>query len=225
MISFKNYLAENAIHTFDADTFDMEQFEKDCAFFIRHAKREPMYHGSKRLSNLLGGKAGGIFPFVERNEPRDTPVEYHFTMNTFFNNNFHIKPRNWMFVTGQASFARGYGTVFRIFPIGKFEWISIVEKEAKDLYLVITDLASEVSKDAGYYGPPDDAPDEILDAVNSAIIDKLDEFTYRHNDDLSDSLLSPNEIMMKCDKFYAISDPTLINRIDTETFTSPRTQK
>lgn len=89
--------------------------------------------------------------------------------------------------------AQTYGRLFAIFPIGKFEWVCNTDHKYGDL----TDAYNKFKTEQGLDNKDNTATVLFMDELK-----KLK--TWKHNEGLTECLNSGSEIMIKCDKFYAI---------------------
>lgn len=85
-----------------------------------------LYRGmSRRLPSPLYQSTGmDIVPgYREDRKPKDTPIEIHNEMNMLMEQHFGKKFRNGLFTSGDIVQAQGYNlNVFRVFPIGEFDF-------------------------------------------------------------------------------------------------------
>lgn len=197
MISFKDFITEGK-------DFNLEKFKKDCAPFLSHLRGESgktvLYHGT---INYPKG-TWEIRSFTERTKPRDSSREVHDAANSFFKDRFGIEARNWLFTTGRARDAHLYAKtadgVLAIFPIGNFEWICSTDKNAHDLTgtysRIVTDvMIADVTNSLSY--------DERHKVALNDMVKRLRLMKWYHNTELERCAESENEIMLKCDRFYA----------------------
>lgn len=200
MITFKQFLVEE-------ESFDIEKFKTDCAFMLEQLKGKPahriLWHGSKDITT----KNFEIRTWRERTKPRDSIQTYHDALNKFFTEKFGSPVRNWLFTTGNYDDAHNYAgnsslQPVAIFPIGKFEWVNGVDKDLRDMTGWHTRVSTEVMT-SDPKGKISD--DEVNQLATNFIVKKLMHMKWRHNTNLSAAIWSKNEIMIKCDKFYAFN--------------------
>lgn len=185
---FKDYLVEYK-------ELDLDKFAEDCHFYIEEAKQAKqfhkiMWHGTKAFDfhwDIIG--------FKPRSEPRNTPFVAHTEFNRFFERRFGWPFRNGLFTTSNEYGAVGYGRPFAIFPIGKFEWLC----NPNPIYSDLTGAYIDFKK-----------AEDLEDKDNSATVLFMDKLKHtkdwKHNVDLDKCLNSESEIMIKCEKFYAVRE-------------------
>lgn len=188
MKSFKEFLKTS-------NEFDLDKFKKDCRFVLSQMKSSDdlMYHGTRRYRDNYS-----IETFKPRSTPRDTPLNVHKQINSYFYDTFGDDMRNRLFVTGELIQAQDYGggMVQAIFPIGKFEWFC---------YPNIKDLTGKIGgiKDSATF-----AGQENL-ITDKYVADKLILLLKNEhpiiNTDFSKAINSRAEIMIKCEKYYQIN--------------------
>lgn len=192
MISFKSFLVEDT-------KFDIEKFKTDCGFFLKNCKGQVMYRGGPVVRNWT------IQEWRERSGPRDSSPEFHDALNGFFMERFKVPARNWMFATGSEATADMYvgdsGTLCAIFPIGKFEWLNSPGREMQDLY------GSYMWHKSKIYAA--DVDHKLSDAERGRlsmahVLKQLSLAKWNFNKNLSGAIKSDNEIMFKCERFYAL---------------------
>lgn len=197
MKTFKTFLNEGA-------HFDLQQFEKDCAFLLNQLKGTG---GSKLL--YRGTESGGmadweIRDFRMRAKPRDSSQNLHDRLNDFFVDLIGEPIRNWMFVTGSSADARGYGKPYIIFPIGEFEWVcnaDVGKNGISDMYGTTSYLAGKIfaaDKENKY------SCDQRQLMATDMLIKKLPHTRWNVNERLEECIESTNEIHLKCKRYYKI---------------------
>jgi hypothetical protein len=184
MITFKQYIQEG----FSKD-FDLEKFKTDCAFYLKECKGFPIYHGADEGTNNYT-----IETFHFREKPRDTKKDVHDIVNNTFHDMYGIKPRDWLFVTGNKIDARDYGQPFVIVPIGKFDWVSSPDfkdltRKFNKIFKPIWDNHSENAREK--------AIEQLVSEIKSA--------DWNHNRAFYQCVISCSEIMIKCDQFYSFN--------------------
>jgi hypothetical protein len=112
MTKFIKYLNEDTEEA-------LQILERDCKPFLDAVKKRDMpflYSGRKKKFKWFKGE-------VRKNRtPKDTPVEVHNLVDDAFQMKFGKRLRsNCLFTTLSKYHAYNYGTVYYIFPIGKYE--------------------------------------------------------------------------------------------------------
>jgi len=160
---------------------------EDCQAYLRqnNPKNAPMYRGIKattmdRRENTFLKKRVRL----DDRTPKDTSTDLHGILNDYFNERYGAPFRNAMFCTGDFNFARNYGQVFHIFPRGNFEFLW--SKDVDDLYSMRDEYFGMVG-----------AQEEFLTALKN---------TQYYTTDLPNALKYNNEIMMRCNSYYALND-------------------
>jgi hypothetical protein len=192
---FKEFLKEDK-------EFDFEKFKVDCAYVLDRLDGEHfLFHGSQDSPETFD-----IRTWHERSEPRDTDPNQHKVMNKFLKGKFGAEARNWLFTTSDFHDANYYANDYpvAIFPIGKFDWICCLDPETRDM----TNFIALINRDymsANQKNPTGLTFGEIkMKAIYDATA-KLNKMEWRYDNDLDKCLKSKNEIMIRCDKFYAVN--------------------
>lgn len=151
--------------------------KRDCKPFLDQLGGNLMYRGSRSQNHgptRLFSKRG-----VRTNRrPTNTDPHVHDQMNDWFEKKFKIKARSeTVFTTGRFADAKGYGTVYCIFPIGDFKFIW--SPKIDDLFVR---LRAEHEADIPGF----------LDAAD-----------YQ-DDDLAQALRGDREIMVACKEYYLL---------------------
>lgn len=188
------------LFTEDIITFDEQQFEKDCAFFIKESHGLKMYRGAQK-----DFPSGTFRPFKKREDPVNSPMRLHDQVNDFFMEKFGQPFRNGLFATGDLGMARSYGHPYIVVPKGRFFWLC--NTEIPDM---TESLYSEFAHEQGleeYY-----AINKTLDAVEKSKkwIDSVD---------LKQCIESKCEIMLWCSHGYYLfkDDENLPNILKSRT--------
>lgn len=170
-------------------------------------------------SFILRGMRNIDKQFVEKTvrkdrDPKLTPKPIHDFIDDWFKGNYQIKIRSeGIFGTGDNRRAASYGKPYAIFPIGNFDYIW--SPDIPDLTLRLEAVIAEALKQEGEkLDSQIDAFDIIKTKYNSqqklpkqvrvAILKKLRSAKYQKNKNLKQAIKSNNEIMINCDKYYAI---------------------
>lgn len=198
MKTFKQFINESK-------AFDIEQLKNDCAFYLSKIKgtagESLLYRGGKDWPDDFA-----IRTWKQRERPRDTPTEAHNVFNEYFKKQYGQEFRNWMFCTGDPSQAKVYsgmgGSITCIFPIGKFEWFCGFDFNLRDL--------TQWTKSEAYKIEDADVEKRIpygerYKLAAQSVIKQIHPNTWKYNSNLIACIKSENEIMFKCDKYYAFN--------------------
>lgn len=181
MITFKQFISE------DAKSFQ-ELIEKNCADFLsKSAKQGFLYRGIKGLASAEAHEVEGIEYAIKAvrkdRKPLDTNKHLHTSIGEWFKTEFGWNPRSeGVFAFGEGadlSDIRAYGEPCIIFPIGEIHYVW--SKTVEDLF---SDISIEFINS-----------DEELERW-------LDDANYE-GEELAEAVQRGNEIMVKCDKYYA----------------------
>lgn len=184
MKTFKQFLNE-------ADNDLLAMIERDCGPFLKESQKAGFLYrgiqpGGKDLhtQDVDGNKLVYIVKNVRKDRnPRDTSDDMHDALNKWFNDKFGFKARTEaVFAYGGDMFPttiKEYGDTHIIFPIGEIKYVW--SPEVEDLYVHLE--AYEIEN-------PEDAESN------------LKQLRYQSTD-LHEALKYGNEIMVKCDKYYA----------------------
>lgn len=185
MKTFKQYLNESANEV-------LELIKRDCAPFLEESKKAGfLYRGIQpdgedlHVNDSDGKKLVYIQKRVRQDRvPRDMPKPAHHALDDWFDKKFGIKARSQcVFAYGGELYPRGtikeYGDAHIIFPIGEMQYVW--SPEIEDLF---------VSMEA----------DEITSRED--VIRLVDESGYKSTG-LDEAMKFGNEIMIKCNKYYA----------------------
>lgn len=110
--------------------YQKELLYERCGPFLKSINYEldnyNLFRGMSRLlpSPLYLDSGIDIIPgHRDDRKPKDTPTEIHNQMNDLMEQHYGRKFRNGLFTSGDLNQALGYGTtVYRVFPIGEFEF-------------------------------------------------------------------------------------------------------
>jgi hypothetical protein len=196
MISFKQFLSES-------EKFDLEKFKKDCADYLGMLKgthgKNLLYRGSQDTPSDFK-----IETWKEREGPRDSSFTMHDGINKYLEDKFGVPARDWMFCTGRANDAAMYSQSRKdatvIFPIGEFEWLAALDDDARD-------MTGFYNRCGGKKDPTYDNPE--IEKGNKLAVElmkhKMEKWHWRDSEDIVGCIKSNNEIMFRCDKFYAFN--------------------
>lgn len=187
-MKLREYLIE------DTNKVDISMIKRDCKKWLDFSKGLFVYRGIKIHDKIVRIDTN------KNRKPKDTPLNLHKKIDEIFYKKFGWKPRSeGVFCTGNISTANLYGEIYVIFPIGDFE--ILWSEEVEDLYIksgtfsmyasMLDQLISAfMLKDSSHYSD---------EKGMKRLVD-----TYK-NKDLYGAIKSENEIMIKCDQYYAIS--------------------
>lgn len=196
-ITFKQFILMEA----DTDTDELlALLERDCGPFLAESKQRGLLR--RGMSKLNDNDATFVsspystekVPYWKKQprtdrRPLDIDKKIHLKLDDWFQSKFGFKARSsglFCFGTGATSSAISqYGTEYYIFPIGEFKYAW--SPNVKDLFITIS-TSKQRDEDDGK-----DSTDNIDSFMN--------EFKYQDTD-LDQAIVSRNEIMIKCDKYY-----------------------
>jgi hypothetical protein len=156
------------------------QFLRDLIGFLKSGKAEFPYRGVGKCK-LVCFRAN----FPEDRMPTHLPIKLHHAINKFMVSSHNSLDRSkCLFVTGDMKQAGLYGSVYAIFPVGKFRVAySTTYRDALELYIAgQTTGEIDIKKLAKQY-------------VDSII----------ETDNLKEAILSNNEILLSGNSYIAIS--------------------
>lgn len=157
-------------------------------------------------------------PFIEvpvrPREPKDSTKQIHALLDNQFAEDYGVRFRSkGIFCTGAQGIASDYGTVYMIFPIGKFDflWSPLVDDAFNhfDGWKFGTDpIALQNQRhlfNARHIWGTEDEKEVFktyLTQLQVALADNA--FDYRFNEDLPGAIASDHEIMLSCHSYYAV---------------------
>ena len=164
--------------------------QKDCQFFINRVGdigKYPMYRGMDSTGKGLIRKKVRL----DNRNPLSSAQIKHERYNNYFEEMYGEPFRNALFASGSVDQAYNYGDVHVVFPIGEFSWLWSP---------VVGDMALDIHWPSlnphGFSNVP--PSQELVDDV-------LSRSQYQIDSDLKGAIKSENEIMIRCDEYYAIS--------------------
>jgi len=178
----------------EAITNDMNGFlelvKRDCQPYLQQNSSPlvdtPMWRGLKNpMEETIIAKKG---PFQKRDvrltdrKPKDTPKAIHDALNYAFVKDYGAEFRNALFVTNDMYQAGGYGALYIIFPRGNFTFLW-----SPDIPDIFTHYENKQTKQSD--------EDFVLDLLNNN--------DYSTNN-LQEAIKSTNEIMIRCNSYYAL---------------------
>lgn len=172
-----------------------------CQPFLQQIDNQPkknaMYRGLKHLEltgNEHHDQLGIKDVRLDGRNPTDTPMDSHAELNKYFSETYGHPYRNGLFVTGNEGTAAGYGRIYAIFPIGKFDFIwhpsikdlwadAIDNAEAEDFMAkesgrTIGDYMKYLDKNMGQY-----KQDELIKGIHTyrtEIMIWVEQYYYLH---------------------------------------------
>lgn len=228
MTKFFNYLNEN-IKVLDKTDAAIRAIEKHCQPFLKDlikaneinisspSKFKFMYSGRKSRKTIFSK------PIRKNRKPMDTSKELQDIIDDMLFKQFGWRPRSSsLFCTSARVTAESYGTVYLIFPVGKYKILwspSIVDLwskyfdpdsyENRNFILYLTnpqEFENEIRNDLEEY--------ELLDYEFELEVErKLDEYHDRYEElknsykegDLRGALESRNEILLNSERYIAVN--------------------
>lgn len=116
-------------------------------------------------------------------QPKNMPIPLHEAADDWFSRQFGVRFRGAaLFCTGSQATARSHGRLYRIYPVGGFQFCW--SPSVGDLHVWATQNA-------------------LLDGPPAALVESLKELDYRE-DGLAEAITSGCEIMVACSRYYAL---------------------
>lgn len=145
-------------------------------------------------------------PIRKNRIPKDMPEIIHETIDSYFKKHFGVYFRsNAIFTISDYNFADAYGTVYAVYPVGRFQFLW--SPNVKDLF---TKLAGILSKnydvDIDMFKSEDLNKDDIAryrTALND-IPNILENLKYK-NTDLDNAIDAQTEVMLSGSTYHALS--------------------
>ena len=176
----------------------LEILESDCRPFLESCGNRFLYRGSKTNENEPTLKK--IKPRLDR-VPRDMDANLHVMIDNYFEKKFGVRYRSeGVFGTGSIYNAEDYGTVFAMFPIGEFSFISSPR---------IVDLYSNIKMNETFKNMFKTPFDKNKFQHNQETINEYLQSKNYSSDNLAAALHKGNEIMIKCNEYYIIPLSTI----------------
>ena len=129
----------------------------------------------------------------------------HDKVNDYFVEKFGEPFRNALFTSADPDFAKDYGNLFIIFPIGEFTFIW--SESVRDMYDIEHYINDAIDEDMDDFHPGDE-PMNYLKRF-------LDEKEYI-NQNFKEAISSKNEIMIRCKAYHGINLTEYFNRDDND---------
>lgn len=169
--------------------------KRDCQPFLSQSKGLPLYRGLGHATEDMYKKSIRL----NNRTPKDMPLKIHNKLNQYFLMKHGAKFRNALFVSGDDSVASEYGSLYRVFPIGNFEflWSPMVS----DLYTEWEDY------DPGYNWNRDS--EEMQAEKYKKSLKKFHDDILKSNyttSNLPAAINSRNEIMLRGKQYYALEE-------------------
>lgn len=158
-----------------------DRVQRECQPFLSLLGRSglSLYRGiDPRAPEVFEGR-------VDRaRQPKNMPIRLHEAADAWFSRQFGVRFRGAaLFCTGNAATASSHGRLYRIYPVGGFQFCW--SPSVGDLHVWATQNA-------------------LLDGQPAALVASLKELDYRE-DGLAEAITSGCEIMVACSRYYAIS--------------------
>jgi len=180
----------------DVSVFEVEQFvnriKQDCQPFLKQANGRHMYRGLGNATKPFMGKSVRL----TNRKPKDVPIIFHDMINTYFTKKFGAPFRNAMFCSSMLTFADYYGNIYSVYPIGDFEFVW--SSEVEDLYMELDEIDPDYKKEIKQLNNTSKikATKQILNVIKDSY----------SNSNLQGALDSGNEIMIRCNSYYAVAN-------------------
>ena len=235
-ISFKNYLKESE----DEYEHTFKMIKKNCGQFLRESGELPVYRGMDSKSLV------DVFETLKYRRPKDSSKLSTILFNLYIEDITGIKnirTEHSLFGTGCPKHARGYGTVYFIFPIDKFEFVwspdmhdlydewsarSIARgpvstpnagKYVKALDELETNLASK--RNFTLTDMEENTYFEEFKMIKKPTYDLLDKYDYTDRN-LGSAISAKNEIMFQTKGYYGLEAFELLYKLKPDTDRSQR---
>ncbi len=195
MISFKQFINED-----DANLTFKELVERDCQPFLKESKQMGLIYRGINQASIPIEAAKSVLPTAEAlqsraimyweksvrsdRQPKDTNRQQHQVIDDWFRSKFGFGARSEaMFCLGEngKQLLRQYGKPMIVFPIGEFKYVWSP---------TVADLYNEVGQNTMLMQNEDD------------LVDYLSQCRYIDSH-LHKAVNMKNEIMIKCDRYYA----------------------
>lgn len=186
-------------------------FHEECEPFRKYTKhdfsRDIVYHGLYRGMEM--DDLAKVSRVRKDRKPLNTPIEFHEIMDDWFNKKFGIRFRsNAMFAVQNERLASQYGTLYNVFPIGKFDICSsnkIVDLYEKLLYdctnyVAVFKLNHINTENSSFIY---DFAKKYSEDYEPYLIRILQLANYKLNTPLDD-ITDTSEVMINCDKYLAV---------------------
>jgi len=167
--------------------------KKDCQSFLNQWNSIELYHGSRSTNK---------FTLIYKNKirhdrrPSDSSKQHHnFYNNLFSKFGFATNRSNSIFCTGDLAMAKNYGEELVIFPIGNFNFLW--SSKVKDMFNTFQDSWPNYYLDTDNYN----GFQHLITDWDKIEHDIKQSYTDQN---LSNAILSGNEVMISGTEYYAI---------------------
>lgn len=202
------YLNENEIDDIK------KKIHKECKPFLNTSKGYSLWRGMRNKERI------GKFKVRKDRKPLDTPADVHKEFDSIFKKHFGWHARSsGLLTSGDKAVAGSYGTLYQVFPIGKFRFLW--SKSVHDLYGMYVEFMTKqglmyagggdwkffkgvnlklVKSDNMYLGKKE------LAVYQNKVFKQLDDLIKKEYNDknLDKAINSRNEIMIDCKEYYAL---------------------
>ena len=182
----------------------VEKIKRDCKPFLNEIGNDLSYAIYRGIKGSNAHAMTGRVRLQDR-KPMGTGHEIHDYLNDYFTQAFGAPFRSAMFVSGSANFAKDYGNLFLVFPVGEFEYIW--SPHVTDLYYLEDDM------DEALYGDQHEPEAGTGDVANFTRLMKGMGYI---NTDLESAAESKNEIMVRCKFYHGINLTEFFGRQDDD---------
>lgn len=179
----------------------LKYIKRDCKPFLKAIEPKPhrnmIYRGYKSIESWF------LKTTRADRKPKDIGEGLHNDFDMEFKKRFGYKARSEsFFATGEDEEASMYGEVYTIFPVGDFK--ILWSPKITDLFADMGRIVGDSAKIKKYNGLLDHYKEKGMEDQYQKKISEI-VGTYR-NDNLKGAIASLNEIMIKCDKYYAVRE-------------------
>lgn len=198
----------------ESDAFEdiKKKIHAECKPFLKQSKGYPLWRGMQQLDM-------GKFKVRKNRKPKDTPLKVHEEFDKIFKENFGWKARSeGLLTSGDRQVAGSYGTIFQVFPIGKFRFVW--SKNVHDLYGRYVEFMTKQGITYGGAGAwkfienayqkrvtsdTIDLSQKQLESYQNIVFKELNDLIKKkyNSTNLVKAIESRNEIMIDCDEYYA----------------------
>lgn len=183
-----------------------------CEPYLESIKFDPtkmLWRGMNLPYQRKRGSTGasGIHNVPKNRKPIDTMDVVHSYLDNYLEDKLGHKFRsNALFCSGNKGMAEPYGKLYAIFPIGDFEYAW--SQNYHDATLRIADAVEHITGIDLFYDTNvtnDSLTDEQKSEIERVLGGVLDSAKYK-NTGLIAAIKSGHEIMINCEKYYALSE-------------------
>ena len=218
-----NYITESKISK-DRVFLILQDLYTKCMPFINDLVKSGWNYTLNGDRLMYSGRNHNDISFIggvrKNRQPLSTEKYEHNFLDRLFYKKFGWKARsNSIFCTGSKTVASSYGTVYGIFPIGKYKFIW--NKDIRDLFMsfdyrkikitLIDKHREELNALSKYPQDPEHMLYTKLDRKSKlwkeyeldVYTDVISKYTTKN---LTKAIRSSNEIMVGCEKYYAVGE-------------------